>query len=84
MKRTRNWRNCVLVVMGIFLPLLALGCNSAPQTKRPWAWEMDRTGTAYRILFPNQAWDPPKDRRAVVNEAHASATRPAVAEGHTR
>ncbi len=84
MKRTRNWWNWVVVVMGTVLPLLAVGCNSTQQTERPWAWEMDRTGTAYRILFPHQAWDPPKNQRAVVNEAHANATRPAVAEGHTR
>ncbi len=68
MKRTGNWWNRVFIVLGTFLPLLALGCNSTKQTECPWAWEQDRTGTAERILFPGHVSQHVNDRRAVTNE----------------
>jgi hypothetical protein len=40
MKRTGNWWNLRFVVLGTFLALLALGCNSM---------KVDRTGTVLSI-----------------------------------
>ncbi len=53
MKRTGDRWILGFVLSGIFLPLLALGCNSMKQTRYPSVYEADRTGTV-PVIWPKQ------------------------------
>jgi hypothetical protein len=81
MKRTGNWWKLGFVVWGIFLPLLALGCNSMKQTRYPSIYEVDRTETVPRI-WPKQSGASEyrrdsgcdHDRRVVIHEGRVDET----------
>ncbi len=82
MKRTGNWWNRAFVVLGTFLPLLAVGCTSTEQTERLSIYEVDRTGTVARIVpppYPYPSQNRPvsgfdHDRLAVINEGRVDET----------
>ncbi len=82
MKRTGNWWNLGFVVLGTFLPLLALGCTSTEPTERLSIYDVDRTGTVARIVpppypYPSQnrpASGSGHDRRVATNETRVDET----------
>jgi hypothetical protein len=80
-KRTGGRWNLGLVVLGAFLPLLALGCTSTEQTERLSIYDMARTGTVPSIWPAQHGASEYRrdsrsdhDRRLVINEGRVDET----------